>query len=85
VYAVDGKTLRGARQPGGQQTKLVCVVDHTHRLVLTQTEIIDGNEIAAFVTALGRGPQSVSNSAPGGKPLRSRNPASGPASSTGGC
>ncbi len=52
VYAVDGKNLRGARQPGGQQTKLVCVVDHTHRLVLTQTEVVDGNEIAAFVTAL---------------------------------
>jgi hypothetical protein len=33
--------LRGARQPGGQQTKLVCVV-----------EVVDGNEIAAFVTAL---------------------------------
>ncbi len=52
VYAVDGKNLRGARQTGGQQTKLVCVVDHTHRLVLTQTEVVDGNEIAAFVTAL---------------------------------
>ena len=52
VYAVDGKNLRGAHQPGGQQTKLVCVVDHTHRLVLTQTEVVDGNEIAAFVTAL---------------------------------
>jgi DDE family transposase len=52
VLAVDGKNLRGAHQPGGQQTKLVSVVDHTHRLVLTQTEVVDGNEIAAFVTAL---------------------------------
>src|SRR4051812_144057 len=52
VFAVDGKTLRGARQPGGQPAKLVSVVDHTHRLVLTQTEVVDGNEIAAFVTAL---------------------------------
>ena len=52
VYAVDGKNLRGAHQPGGQQTKLVCVVDLIHRLVLAQTEVVDGNEIAAFVTAL---------------------------------
>jgi predicted transposase YbfD/YdcC len=52
VYAVDGKNLRGAHRPGAQQTKLVCVVDHTHRLVLTQTEVVDGNEIAAFITAL---------------------------------
>jgi hypothetical protein len=53
VLAVDGKSLRGARRPDGQQTKLVAVIDHTHRLVLTQTEVWDGNEIAAFVTALG--------------------------------
>jgi predicted transposase YbfD/YdcC len=52
VYAVDGKNLRGAHRSGGQQTKLVCVVDHTHRLVLAQTEVVDGNEIAAFITAL---------------------------------
>jgi predicted transposase YbfD/YdcC len=52
VLAVDGKNLRGARHPDGQQTKLLSVVDHTHRLVLTQTEIDDGNEIAAFITAL---------------------------------
>lgn len=57
VLAVDGKNLRGARQPDGQQTKLVAVVDHTHRLVLTQTEVVDGNEIAAFVTALDTVPQ----------------------------
>jgi predicted transposase YbfD/YdcC len=52
VLAVDGKTLRGARDRDGQQTKLLAVIDHTHRLVLTQTEICDGNEIAAFITAL---------------------------------
>ncbi len=52
VLAIDGKNLRGARRPDGQQTKLVAVIDHTDRLVLTQTEVIDGNEIAAFVTAL---------------------------------
>jgi predicted transposase YbfD/YdcC len=52
VLAVDGKNLRGARQPDGQQTKLVAVLDHAHRLVLTQTEVCGGNEIAAFVTAL---------------------------------
>src|SRR3954447_12767845 len=52
VYAVDGKNLRGAHRPDGQQTQLVSVVDHTHRLILTQTEVVEGNEIAAFVTAL---------------------------------
>jgi len=52
VYAVDGKTLRGARGPDGEATALVCVLDHACRLVLTQTQIVDGNEIAAFVTAV---------------------------------
>src|SRR3954447_17338936 len=42
----------GAHRPDGQQTQLVSVVDHTHRLILTQTEVVEGNEIAAFVTAL---------------------------------
>jgi predicted transposase YbfD/YdcC len=57
VYAVDGKNLRGAHLPDGQQAKLVCVVDHAQRLVLAQTEIVDGNEIAAFVTALDQLPE----------------------------
>ncbi|MDP9353977.1 MAG: ISAs1 family transposase [Chloroflexota bacterium] len=57
VLAVDAKNLRGARQPDGQQTKLLSVIDSTHRLVLTQTEVADGNEIAAFVTALDTLPQ----------------------------
>jgi DDE family transposase len=52
VLAIDGKNLRGARHRSGQQTQLLVVIDHTHRLVLTQTEIADGNEIAAFITAL---------------------------------
>jgi len=57
VLAIDGKSLRGARQPDRQQTKLVAVFDHAHRLVLTQTEVCDGNEIAAFRTALDSLPQ----------------------------
>jgi predicted transposase YbfD/YdcC len=57
VLAVDGKSLRGARQRNGQQIKLVAVIDHAHRLVLTQTEVADGNEIAAFITALDALPQ----------------------------
>ena len=52
VLAVDGKTLRGARAPDGSQAKLVSVIDHRRGLVLTQTEVAEGNEIAAFVTAL---------------------------------
>jgi predicted transposase YbfD/YdcC len=52
VLAVDGKTLRGARGSDGAQTRLVCVYDHTHRLVLTQAAVVDGDEIAAFTTAL---------------------------------
>src|SRR3954466_8984421 len=52
LLAVDGKSLRGARRPDGQQTKLLAVIDHAQRLVLTQTEVVDGNEIAASVTAL---------------------------------
>jgi len=52
VVAVDGKTLRGAKGAGGQQTKLVCVYDHAHQLVLTQTAVAAGDEIAAFTAAL---------------------------------
>jgi predicted transposase YbfD/YdcC len=53
VVAVDGKTLRGARQPDGRQTKLVCVYDHAHQLVLTQGAVAGGDEITAFTTVLG--------------------------------
>ena len=52
VLAVDGKTLRGARGGDGRQAKLVCVYDHAHQLVLTQTGVVDGDEIAAFTAAL---------------------------------
>jgi predicted transposase YbfD/YdcC len=52
VLAADGKTLRRARQPDGSQTKLVSVYDHASHLVLTQTPVVDGDEIAAFTTAL---------------------------------
>src|SRR3954453_13306492 len=40
VLAVDGKTLRGANDADGQQTKLVCVYDHAQRLVLTQSAVL---------------------------------------------
>jgi predicted transposase YbfD/YdcC len=52
VLAVDGKTLRGSRAPTGVQTKLVSVYDHASGLVLTQAAVADGDEIAAFTTAL---------------------------------
>lgn len=52
VLAVDGKTLRGSTNGEGQQTKLVCVYDHAHRLVLTQSAVVAGDEIAAFTVAL---------------------------------
>src|SRR3954468_24854148 len=45
VLAVDGKTLRGAKGADGQQAKLVCVYDHAHRLVLTQSAVISGDEV----------------------------------------
>src|SRR5215217_1586838 len=53
VLAVDGKTLRGSRAATGVQTKLVSVYDHASGLVLAQTAVADGDEIAAFTTALG--------------------------------
>ncbi len=52
MLAIHGKTPRGARGGDGRQTKLVCVYDHAHQLVLTQTGVVDGDEIAAFTTAL---------------------------------
>jgi predicted transposase YbfD/YdcC len=52
VLAVDGKTLRGSRTPTGGQTKLVSVYDHASGLVLTQAAVADGDEVAAFTTAL---------------------------------
>lgn len=55
VVAVDGKTLRDARDARdgtGGQAKLVAVFDHAHRLVLAQAEVTDGNELAAFAPVL---------------------------------
>src|SRR3954463_2337057 len=52
VLAVDGKTLRGSIGLDGQPTKLMCVYDHAHRLVLTQTGGVAGDEITAFSAAL---------------------------------
>jgi predicted transposase YbfD/YdcC len=52
VLAVDGKTLRGTRRPDGTQTKLISIYEHGHRLVLAQAGVVDGDEIAAFTTAL---------------------------------
>lgn len=52
LLAVDGKTLRGARRPDGAQAKLISVYEHGHRLVLAQVGVVDGDEIAAFATAL---------------------------------
>ena len=57
VLAVDGKTLRGSKDPDGQQTKLVCVFDHAHQLVLTQSAVVAGDEVAAFAVALATLPE----------------------------
>jgi predicted transposase YbfD/YdcC len=52
VVAADGKTLRGARSPDGAQVKVFGVYDHAQHLLLTQTAVLDGDEIAAFTAAL---------------------------------
>ena len=52
VLAADGKTLRGSSRADGSQTKLFCLYDHAQFLVLAQTPVLDGDEIAAFSTAL---------------------------------
>ena len=52
VLAVDGKTLRGLKAADGQPTKLMCVYDHAHQLVLTQVPVTGGDEVAAFALAL---------------------------------
>jgi predicted transposase YbfD/YdcC len=52
VLAVDGKTLRGARDERGDQTKLLAVFDHAEHLVLSQVEVVGGDELAAFVPVL---------------------------------
>jgi predicted transposase YbfD/YdcC len=52
VVAVDGKTLRGARDGHGGHTKLVAVFNHADNLVLSQAEVADGDELAAFPATL---------------------------------
>jgi predicted transposase YbfD/YdcC len=52
VLAVDGKTLRGARDEAGEQTKLIAVLDHAERLALAQVQVFGGDELAAFVPVL---------------------------------
>ena len=49
ALAVDGKTLRGARAPGGHQIHLLAAMDHTTRVVVAQREV-DGapGEVPAF-------------------------------------
>jgi predicted transposase YbfD/YdcC len=57
VIAVDGKTVRGARTPEGTQTQLFAAYDHRHGLILTQTAIVGGDEVAAFATTLNTLPE----------------------------
>ena len=52
AVAVDGKALRGARQPDGQ-VKLVAAYDHGAGLVLGQVAVVGGDEIAALPEVLG--------------------------------
>ncbi|MCV2491907.1 ISAs1 family transposase, partial [Geodermatophilus sp. YIM 151500] len=57
VLAVDGKTLRGARDGEGEQTKLLAVFDHLDQLALSQVEVAGGDELAAFVPVLDTVPE----------------------------
>jgi predicted transposase YbfD/YdcC len=52
VLAVDGKTLRGARDGHGGQAKLIAVFDHAEGLALAQAEVSGGAELAAFTAVL---------------------------------
>ena len=52
VLAVDGKTLRGARDGHGGQAKLIAVFDHAEGLALAQAEVSGGDELAAFTAVL---------------------------------
>lgn len=52
AIAVDGKVLRGARQPDGQ-VKLVAAYDHHAGLILGQVAVVGGDEIAALPEVLG--------------------------------
>ena len=54
AIAVDGKTLRGATDPQGQQVHLLAAMDHSTRAVLAQRQV-DGapGEVPAFQPLLG--------------------------------
>ena len=52
VLAVDGKTLPGAHDQTGAGADLVAVYDHRDRLVLAQTEVAGGDELAALTATL---------------------------------
>lgn len=53
VIAVDGKTLRGARLPGGRQTHLLSALDTSTGIILAQVTVdTKSNEIPAFTPLL---------------------------------
>ena len=53
AVAVDGKTLRGARAPGGRQVHLLAAMDHTTRAVLAQRQVAGApGEVSAFAPLL---------------------------------
>ncbi|WP_220502507.1 ISAs1 family transposase [Microbispora sp. H10670] len=53
VIAVDGKTLRGARRPGGGQVHLLSALDTSTGIVLAQVTVdAKSNEIPAFAPLL---------------------------------
>jgi predicted transposase YbfD/YdcC len=52
VLAVDGKALRGAHDDQGERVQLVAAFDHVEHLVLSQTAVVDGDELAAFAPVL---------------------------------
>jgi predicted transposase YbfD/YdcC len=53
AVAVDGKTLRGARAPGGRQVHLLAAMDHTTRVVLAQRQVAGApGEVPAFAPLL---------------------------------
>jgi predicted transposase YbfD/YdcC len=53
AVAVDGKTLRGARAPGGREVHLLAAMDHTARAVLAQRQVAGApGEVPAFAPLL---------------------------------
>ena len=70
VFSLDGKTAKGSITAdvdgGGEQVAMVCVLDHVSTLVLTQTSIVSGDEVAAASAALEDLSQVIDFSAGGG-------------------